>query len=201
MQTFDGDRADASLLLMACLGYKDPNDPRMRGTYDLICKRLGRNGLLYRYEQDVDGLPPGEGAFGICSFWAVDYLVCRGDVDAARDTFEHVVSLANDLGLLAEEIDPEDGSQLGNFPQAFTHVGVIFAALSLARAERRKSAVDDARSAAKPGALGIDRDRGDDDDPSGSQGLGLSRLSLPFLVGTMFTAIAARQRSSASSCM
>ena len=110
----------------------------MRGTYDLICERLGRNGLLYRYERDVDGLPPGEGAFGICSFWAVDYLVCRGDVDAARQMFEHVISLANDLGLFAEEIDPEDGSQLGNFPQAFTHVGVIFAALSLARAERRK---------------------------------------------------------------
>ena len=138
VQTFDGDRADASLLLMACLGYKDPNDPRMRGTYDLICKRLGRNGLLYRYEQDVDGLPPGEGAFGICSFWAVDYLVCRGDADAARKMFEHVISLANDLGLFAEEIDPEGGSQLGNFPQAFTHVGVIFAALSLARAQRRK---------------------------------------------------------------
>ena len=138
VQTFDGDRADASLLLMACLGYKDPNDPRMRGTYDLICKRLGRNGLLYRYERDVDGLPPGEGAFGICSFWAVDHLVCRGDVDAARKMFEHVISLANDLGLFAEEIDPEDGSQLGNFPQAFTHVGAIFAALSLARAERRK---------------------------------------------------------------
>jgi GH15 family glucan-1,4-alpha-glucosidase len=138
VQTFDGDRADASLLLMACLGYKDPNDPRMRGTYDLICKRLGRSGLLYRYERDVDGLPPGEGTFGICSFWAVDYLVCRGDIDAARSMFEHVVSFANDLGLFAEEIEPQDGSQLGNFPQAFTHVGVIFAALSLARAERRK---------------------------------------------------------------
>lgn len=138
VQIFDGDRADASLLLMACLGYKDPNDPRMRGTYDLICERLGRNGLLYRYEEDVDGLPPGEGAFGICSFWAVHYLVGRGDIDAARKMFEHVISLANDLGLFAEEIDPEDGSQLGNFPQAFTHVGVIFAALSLARAARRK---------------------------------------------------------------
>jgi len=137
-QTLDGDRVDASLLLMACLGYKDPNDPRMRGTYDHIRERLGRNGLLYRYESDVDGLPPGEGAFGICSFWAVDYLVGRGDVDAGRQQFEHMLSLANDVGLFAEEIDPEDGSQLGNFPQAFTHVGVIFAALSFARAERRR---------------------------------------------------------------
>jgi GH15 family glucan-1,4-alpha-glucosidase len=138
VQTLDGNRVDASLLLMACLGYKDPNDPRMRGTYDHIRERLGRNGLLYRYESDVDGLPPGEGAFGICSFWAVDYLVGRGDVDAARQQFEHMLSLANDVGLFAEEIDPEDGSQLGNFPQAFTHVGVIFAALSFARAERRR---------------------------------------------------------------
>jgi GH15 family glucan-1,4-alpha-glucosidase len=138
VQTLDGDRVDAGLLLMACLGYKDPNDARMRGTYDLIRKRLGRNQLLYRYEADIDCLPPGEGAFGICSFWAVDYLVGRGDGDAARQMFEHVISLANDLGLFAEEIDPEDGSQLGNFPQAFTHVGLIFAALSLARAGRRQ---------------------------------------------------------------
>ena len=126
--------SDASLLLMASLGYKDPNDARMRSTYDRIQQRLGRNGLLFRYEADIDRLPPGEGAFGICSFWAVDYLVCRGDVDAARHMFEHVISFANDIGLFAEEIDPEDGSQLGNFPQAFTHVGLIFAALSLARA-------------------------------------------------------------------
>ena len=138
MQTLDGDRVDAGLLLMACLGYKAPNDVRMRGTYDLIRRRLGRNELLYRYEPEIDCLPPGEGAFGICSFWAVDYLVARGDGDAARQMFEHVISLANDLGLFAEEIDPEDGSQLGNFPQAFTHVGLIFAALSLARAERRQ---------------------------------------------------------------
>ena len=138
VQTLDGDRADASLLLMACLGYKDPNDARMRGTYDLIRRRLSRNELLYRYESHVDGLPPGEGAFGICSFWAVDYLAGRGDVDVARRMFEHVISFANDVGLLAEEIDPDDGTQLGNFPQAFTHVGLIFAALSLAQAERRR---------------------------------------------------------------
>jgi GH15 family glucan-1,4-alpha-glucosidase len=138
VQALDGSRVDASLLLMTSLGYKEPNDARMRGTYDLIRRRLGRNELLYRYEPDIDCLPPGEGAFGICSFWAVDYLAGRGDIDAARQMFEHVLSLANDLDLFAEEIDPQDGSQLGNFPQAFTHVGVILAALSLARAERRQ---------------------------------------------------------------
>lgn len=138
VQTLDGNRVDASLLLMACLGYKDPNDSRMRATYDRIRQRLGRNELLFRYERDVDRLPPGEGAFGICTFWAIDYLVGRGGVDAAREMFERAIARGNDLGLFAEEIDPQDGSQLGNFPQAFTHVGVIFAASSLARAKRRQ---------------------------------------------------------------
>jgi GH15 family glucan-1,4-alpha-glucosidase len=137
VQTLDGDRVDAGLLLMACLGYKDPNDARMRGTYDRIRARLGHGELLYRYETDLDRLPPGEGAFGICSFWAIDYLVGRGDVEAARRMFERMIAHANDLGLFAEEIDPHDGSQLGNFPQAFTHVGLIFAALSLARRTER----------------------------------------------------------------
>ena len=138
VQTLDGNQVDAGLLLMACLGYKDPNDARMRGTYDRIRQRLGRNELLFRYERDSDRLPPGEGAFGICSFWAIDYLVGRGDVKTARQMFERMLAHANDLGLFAEEIDPQDGSQLGNFPQAFTHVGVIFAALSLARRQERK---------------------------------------------------------------
>jgi GH15 family glucan-1,4-alpha-glucosidase len=137
VQTLDGDRVDASLLLMACLGYKDPNDARMRGTYERIRRRLARNELLFRYEPDVDRLASREGAFGICSFWAIDYLVGRGDLDTARRMFERMVARANDLGLFAEEIDPDGGSQLGNFPQAFTHVGLIFAALSLARRQER----------------------------------------------------------------
>ncbi len=129
---FDGTEVDASLLLMPTLGYKSATDPRMRGTYGRIHERLSRNGLLYRYETRFDGMPAREGAFGICSFWAVDHLVCRGDLGAARATFEHALSFANDVGLFAEEIDPDSGEQLGNFPQAFTHVGVIFSALSLA---------------------------------------------------------------------
>jgi GH15 family glucan-1,4-alpha-glucosidase len=129
---FDGNNVDASLLLMASLGYKRADDPRMRGTYDRIHERLSRNGLLYRYETRHDGMPTREGTFGICSFWAVDHLVCRRDLDAARSTFEHALTFANDVGLFAEEIDPDSGAQLGNFPQAFTHVGLIFSALSLA---------------------------------------------------------------------
>jgi GH15 family glucan-1,4-alpha-glucosidase len=137
---FDGDEVDAGLLLMPTLGYKSAGDARMRGTYDRIHERLSRNGLLYRYETRLDRMPAREGAFGICSFWVVDHLVCRGELAAAHGVFEHALSYANDVGLFAEEIDPDSGEQLGNFPQAFTHVGVIFSALSLADAERHRPA-------------------------------------------------------------
>jgi GH15 family glucan-1,4-alpha-glucosidase len=133
---FDGDSLDAALLLMSCLGYKDPRHPRMRATFEQIQKRLGCNGLFYRYEQGLDGLDSPEGAFGICSFWAVDNLAKRGDLTAATETFEHILSFANDVGLYAEEIDISTGAALGNFPQAFTHIGLINAAVALAEAEK-----------------------------------------------------------------
>ena len=104
---FDGDQVDASLLLMGCLGYREPSHPRMRATVDRIRERLGRDGLLYRYEFGADGIPAREGAFGICSFWAVDNLARRGDLQAGQDTFEQVLSCANDVGLFAEEIEVE----------------------------------------------------------------------------------------------
>lgn len=129
----DGDKVDASLLLMACIGYKDAGDPRMRATYDRIHQRLGRNGLLHRYER-FDGISGVEGAFGICGFWAIDNLARRGDLDAAERRFRHMLSFANDLGLYAEEIDVASGAALGNFPQAFTHVGLINAAVAIERA-------------------------------------------------------------------
>jgi GH15 family glucan-1,4-alpha-glucosidase len=88
-----------------------------------------------RYADGTDGFPSREGAFAICSFWAIDQLARRGETERARRSFEHVVGYANDLGLLSEEIDPRDGTQLGNFPQAYTHVGLINAAHSLALAE------------------------------------------------------------------
>jgi GH15 family glucan-1,4-alpha-glucosidase len=133
---FDGDRLDAALLLMGCVGYKDPGHAHMRATFDRIRERLGCDGLLYRYEQGTDGMAAPEGAFGICSFWAVDNLAKRGDVSDAREAFEHILSFANDLGLYAEEIDVATGEALGNFPQAFTHVGLINAAMALADAQR-----------------------------------------------------------------
>lgn len=130
---FDGDTVDASLLLLGCLGYKDPKHPRMHGTFEQVWRRLSRNGLLLRYEEGYDGLPGREGAFGICSFWAIDQLACQGRIEEARRAFAHVLSFANDVGLFAEEIEPHSGAALGNFPQAYTHVGLINAALALSK--------------------------------------------------------------------
>lgn len=136
VSVFDGADVDASLLLLARYGYADPKSTRMRHTCARVNERLGRDGLLYRYLADNDGLPPGEGAFGICSFWAVDCRALQGDIDGATALFERVLGYANDVGLFAEEVDPANASLLGNFPQAFTHVGLIDAALTLAQARR-----------------------------------------------------------------
>jgi GH15 family glucan-1,4-alpha-glucosidase len=127
----DGSEVDACLLLMGCLGYADPASDRMRGTYSRVHARLARNGLLMRYEPGFDGFAAPEGAFGICSFWAIDNLAKRGDREDAHQAFRHVTGFANDVGLFAEEIDPDSGALLGNFPQAYTHVGLINAALIL----------------------------------------------------------------------
>jgi GH15 family glucan-1,4-alpha-glucosidase len=127
----DGTHVDASLLLMPCIGYRPADDPRIVSTYERIWQRLGRDGLLYRYERRTDGLAHHEGAFGICSYWAVHHLACRGDALEATRLFERVTSFANDVGLFGEEIDPESGAALGNFPQAFTHVGLINAAIAI----------------------------------------------------------------------
>ncbi|MEO8564565.1 MAG: glycoside hydrolase family 15 protein, partial [bacterium] len=127
----DGDRLDATLLLLPWYGFEDAGSDRMRGTYARVHKALGAgNALLYRYHT-ADS--PGEGAFGICSFWGAEYLALGGGTpEEARATFERLCGYANDVGLFAEEIDPATGAALGNFPQAFTHVGLINAAVSLA---------------------------------------------------------------------
>jgi GH15 family glucan-1,4-alpha-glucosidase len=133
-RTFDGDDLDASLLTLPLYGYVAATAPRMRATSQRIHERLARGCLLYRYETRTDdGLPPGEGAFGICSFWAVECRARAGEVEAATRAFEELLGYANDVGLFAEEIDPATGAALGNFPQAFTHVGLINAALTLAQ--------------------------------------------------------------------
>jgi GH15 family glucan-1,4-alpha-glucosidase len=131
-RTLDGTELDASLLVLPLYGYLDASDPRMRSTLGRILENLSENGLVYRYgPSTADGLPPGEGAFGICSFAAVECLARAGDIPGAIAAFEHLLGYQNDVGLFAEEIDPETGAALGNFPQAFTHIGLINAALTL----------------------------------------------------------------------
>jgi GH15 family glucan-1,4-alpha-glucosidase len=104
----------------------------MRSTCASIHEKLARDRLIYRYQSDTDdGLPPGEGTFGICSFWAVECVALGGDVAGAKRAFEQLLSYANDVGLFGEEIDPETGAALGNIPEAFTHIGLINAALTL----------------------------------------------------------------------
>jgi GH15 family glucan-1,4-alpha-glucosidase len=132
-RTFDGEEMDASLLTLPLYGYIEGKHPRMRSTCARIHEKLARDELVYRYETGTDdGLPPGEGAFGLCSFWAVECVAHGGNVEGATRTFEQLLPYANDVGLFAEEIDPDTGAALGNFPQAFTHIGLINAALTLA---------------------------------------------------------------------
>jgi len=141
---FGGEEVDASLLLLAKHEFEAADSPRMKGTYKRIQEELSAGpGLLYRYR---DGLSPGEGAFGICSFWAAEYLALGGGTIAeAEEEFRKVLHYQNDLGLYGEEIDPASGQVLGNFPQGFTHVGLINTALTLA--ERKTKSVDRERVA------------------------------------------------------
>jgi GH15 family glucan-1,4-alpha-glucosidase len=132
-RTFDGEAMDASLLTLPLYGYIEGTNPRMRSTCARIHEKLATGELVHRYETETDdGLPPGEGAFGICSFWAVECVTRSGNVEGATHAFEQLLAYANDVGLFAEEIDPDTGAALGNFPQAFTHIGLINAALTIA---------------------------------------------------------------------
>ena len=142
VQAYGSERMDASLLLLPLVGFLPAGDKRIRRTVAEIEKRLLRKGLLLRYETEtgVDGLPPGEGAFLACSFWLADnYLLLGRKADAMR-LFQRLKSYANDVGLFAEEYDPEDKRMLGNFPQAFSHVALINTALNLAQEESRRNA-------------------------------------------------------------
>jgi GH15 family glucan-1,4-alpha-glucosidase len=126
---------DASLLMLPSLGFIDADDPRMLGTVALIRARLETNGMLRRYPDapSVDGLPPGEGAFLLCTFWLADTLALAGQYDEAEQIYEQLLALRNDVGLLAEQYDPIARRQLGNFPQAFSHIGLINTAQNLRR--------------------------------------------------------------------
>lgn len=133
---------DTSVLLMPRLGYIDARHPRMRGTVDYILRELSVGGLLYRYPAgaDYDGVQGTEHLFAICSFWCVDCLARQGRLDEAQAMYERLLVLRNHVGLYAEEYGVEDGRPMGNFPQAFSHVGAITAAMSLERARRGQEA-------------------------------------------------------------
>ena len=142
VQAYGSRELDASLLMIPLVGFLPVDDPRIRGTVEAIGRELMIEGLVLRYHTSAidDGLPPGEGAFLACSFWYVDNLVLLGRRDEARGLFEHLLSLRNDVGLLAEEYDPRAKRQLGNFPQAFSHVALISSAYNLADREPAKPA-------------------------------------------------------------
>ena len=136
VQSYGSRHLDASLLMIPLVGFLPADDPRVRGTVEAIERRLMVDGLVLRYDTGtaVDGLSPGEGAFLACSFWLADNYVLLGREGDARALFERLLSLRNDVGLLAEQYDPRAGRQLGNFPQAFSHVGLVDTALNLAHA-------------------------------------------------------------------
>jgi GH15 family glucan-1,4-alpha-glucosidase len=122
--------------LIPLVGFLPPDDPRVQGTLRAIeTKLFVANEFVLRYEPDNpgDGLPSGEGAFLACSFWLVDNYVLQGRLDEAGRLFDRLLSRCNDVGLLAEEVDPLSGRMLGNFPQAYSHVGLINCALNLSR--------------------------------------------------------------------
>lgn len=135
VQHYDGTALDASLLLMAEVGFLPPKDPRFRGTVEAIERELMEDGLVLRYraEEAEDGLAGEEGTFLVCSFWLADAYTMIGRRDDAEALFERLLSLRNDVGLLAEEYHPRLRRQLGNFPQAFSHIGLVNTAYNLRR--------------------------------------------------------------------
>jgi GH15 family glucan-1,4-alpha-glucosidase len=142
-QSFDSDELDAAQLLMPILGFLPATDERMRSTIEAIASELTEDGLVLRYRNDeglnADGLTGEEGTFVICSFWLVSCLAKAGELERAEALFEQLAGYANDLGLLAEEIDTANGEQLGNFPQAFSHIGLITAAWEIDKAREARA--------------------------------------------------------------
>ena len=144
-QAYGSKNLDAALLMLALVGFLPPDDPRIVGTVEAIRANLMHHGFVKRYRthETDDGLPGGEGTFLACSFWFADNLYLQGRVDEATEIFERLLSIRNDVGLMAEEYDPVAGQMLGNFPQAFSHVSLINTAFNLSRtdpgpAERRR---------------------------------------------------------------
>jgi GH15 family glucan-1,4-alpha-glucosidase len=156
VQYAGGTTLDAALLMLPIVGFLPPTEPRMVATVAAIERHLMQNGLVCRYvtEPRLDGLPPGEGTFLACSFWLVDNMVLQGRLDDARQLYERLLALCNDVGLLSEEYDPVRQCMLGNFPQAFSHIGIVNSALNLVRAQgparRRAEKASDKGAGAPP---------------------------------------------------
>jgi len=154
-QAFDGDDLDASNLMLAITGFLSGDDPRMKATIDATATRLtDQRGLVYRYLAH-DGLEGEEGTFLLCTFWLAQAQALAGELDQAKATFERAVATINDVGLLAEEVDPEGGEMIGNYPQAFSHIGLVNAAWAIAQAEqRRQDRADQAQEAQRQDRAG-----------------------------------------------
>ena len=137
-QFYGSEELDAALLMVARVGFLPATDERVAGTVAAIEEHLMENGFVQRYTQhhdvDVDGLPPGEGAFLACTFWLADNYALMGRHAEARETFERLLALRNDVGLLSEEYDTDEQRLVGNFPQAFSHVPLIDTARTLSAA-------------------------------------------------------------------
>jgi GH15 family glucan-1,4-alpha-glucosidase len=128
---------DASNLMLAITGFLPGDDPRMKATIHAIADRLtDERRLVYRYRSQ-DGLAGEEGTFLLCTFWLAQAQALAGEIEAATATFERAVTAINDVGLLAEEVDPRSGEMIGNFPQAFSHIGLINAAWAITQAQQR----------------------------------------------------------------
>jgi GH15 family glucan-1,4-alpha-glucosidase len=138
VQSYGSKELDASLLLLPTVGFLPPADPRITGTIEAVERRLFVDGFLLRYDTTTseDGLPAGEGAFLACSFWLADAYILIGKIQAAHRLFERLLSLRNDVGLLAEEYDTDARRLVGNFPQAFSHIALINTAHNLTRATK-----------------------------------------------------------------
>lgn len=139
-QSFGSDELDASALLMAVVGFLPPEDQRLLSTIDAVEQGLSdERGLVYRYRGE-DGFDSSEGTFLLCTFWLAHALALTGQPDRAQATLQRAAAQASDLGLLAEQVDPTSGELLGNFPQAFSHIGLINAAAALAAALEKERA-------------------------------------------------------------
>ncbi len=153
-QVYGSEQLDASLLMMPMVGFLPPDDPRVVSTVEAIQRELVQDGFVLRYrtESNVDGLPGDEGVFMLCTFWLADCLHLIGRTEEARELFERLLKLRNDVGLLSEEYDPKAKRMLGNFPQAFSHIALVNTARILSGKKRRfnEGAVENSSRAESP---------------------------------------------------